>query len=103
MTPTAVLSTVDSAGRYRRHDKSAGTAQLTRLANFSENWDVKILAQGVFFADDSGRTTGTVSIALRNATPWQIATLIAKMVNDGLKTQSEVPYWLNHNALSVLN
>jgi hypothetical protein len=102
-TPTAVLSTVDKAGRYRRHDRQLGTAQLTRLANFSESMTVQLLAQGIQYADDTGRTTGTVSMALRKATPWQIAQLIATMASEGLSTPSQVPAWLNQNALTVLN
>lgn len=103
MTPTAVLSTVDREGRYPRHAQNMGTTQLTRLANFSDNWDVKTLAEGVFYADDSGRTTGTVSMALRYSTPWQVATLIAKMIDAGLTRQNEVAGWLNREALTVLS
>jgi hypothetical protein len=42
-------------------------------------------------------------MALRRATPWNAAKLIAAMANDGLTLVSEVPYWMNANALSVLS
>lgn len=97
-TPTAVLSTVDKAGRYSRHDGTVGYAQIVRLANCSDDMTVKMLAQGILYADDTGRIGGTLSLKLRAITPWAAAQLITRMIKDGLSTIAEVPRWLNANA-----
>jgi hypothetical protein len=99
---TAVLSTLPKQARLPRGAAGRGLSQLNWLVHRSDCFDLVLLAQGVIYADETGRTTGTVSLALRNATPWQVAKLVAAMVQDGLKLQSEVPAWLNQNALAHL-
>lgn len=101
-TATAVLATLPKQVRLPRRAAGRGLSQLNWLIHRSDCFDLVLLAQGVTYADETGRTTGTVSLALRNATPWQIAELVAAMVRDGLKVQAEVPAWLNRNALTYL-
>lgn len=101
-TATAVLATVPAIARMPRKQAERGLTQLGFLANISTDSTVQQLCQGVFYADHTGRTTGTVSMALRRATPWQAAQLIAAMLRDGLQVQAQVPAWLNANALGLL-
>lgn len=101
-TATAVLSTIPGNARLTRKALGQGMTQIDFLANRSDTIVVALLAQGVMYADSTGRTTGTVSLALRKATPWQAAQLIAAMVRDGIDLIHQVPAWLNQNALTVL-
>jgi len=101
-TTTAVLSTIPALARMPRKEAERGMTQLGFLGNISSDFTVSLLAQGVFYADTTGRTTGTVAMALRRSTPWQAAQLIAAMLRDGLTLQCEVPAWLNEHALEVL-
>lgn len=101
-TATAVLSTIPAIARMPRKQAERGLTQLGFLGNISTDYTVQQLAQGVFYADYTCRTTGTVSMALRRATPWQAAQLIAGMLRDGLGLQSEVAAWLNQHAMEVL-
>lgn len=102
-TATAILSTLPQSMKLPRKVANTGINQVERLAEYSDNFQVKYLAQGILYADSTGRTTGSVSLALRKSTPWQIANLIAKMIADGIKVQAEVPAWLNHKALENLS
>lgn len=100
MTATKVLATVPKHQRWNRNLKGGATQQLKELASNQADSVVNALAYGVLWADGSGRIGGTLSMAIRNATPWQAAQLIAEMVNGGLKTSNDVPYWLNQNGRS---
>lgn len=101
-TATAVLATIPASFRCNRQRAGWAEQQLRRLDQQSDNFAVRTLAYGVLYADSTGRTTGTVSMALRRATPWQAAQLIAAMSKDGLSLSSEVAAWLNSKALAVL-
>lgn len=101
-TATAVLATVEKLDRFPRNQARLGASQIAVLGDFSSDFRIRLLAQGILWADQSARTTGTLSIALRDATPWQAARLVAAMAADGLELQSEVPAWLNANGLRVL-
>lgn len=101
-TPSAVLRTIPTALRLPRREDGRGMNQLGWLADRSDCFTVRLLAQGVIYADTTGRTTGTVSMALRKAQPWQAAQLVAAMLRDGVRLPIEVPAWLNRNALTVL-
>jgi hypothetical protein len=101
-TATAVLSTLSTLERLPRKQAELANSQLVILGDFSSDFTVKLLAQGVRYADSTGRIGGTLSMALRRATPWQAAQLVAAMLRDGLSLQSEVPAWLNANGLALL-
>ena len=101
-TATAVLATLPAQLRLPRRDAGRAMNQLGWLADRSTEFNVALLAQGVIYADTTGRTTGTVAMALRHATPWQAAQLIAAMLREGLSLPAQVPTWLNANALAVL-
>ncbi len=101
-TATAVLATICTAYRGRRHQAGDAERVLQNLAQFSTDFTVKMLAQGVLYADSTGRTTGTLAMALRKATPWQAACLVSAMAQAGLTLQSEAAAWLNANALAIL-
>jgi hypothetical protein len=102
-TPTAVVKTLEHKFD-REYLRSPGFAEkmLQALAQRSTDFTVKLLAQGALWSDATGRTSGTVSLALRKATKFQAARLIHAMVADGLTVQAEVPAWLNANALAIL-
>lgn len=101
-TATAVLTTIPAGYRLARKAEGRGMIQVDYLANRSEAIVVALLAQGIMYADSTGRTTGSVSMALRRCTPWQAAQLIAAMVRDGVDLIHQVPAWLNANALAAL-
>lgn len=101
-TATAVLTTIPASYRLARKAEGRCMDQVDYLANCSEVIVVAMLAQGIMYADSTGRTTGTVSMALRRATPWQAGQLIAAMVRDGIDLIHQVPAWLNANALGLL-
>lgn len=101
-TATAVLATITAAGRAKRTTVGGAEKQLRSLEQQTDNFDVKQLAYGVLYSDATGRTSGTISMAIRRATPWQAAQLVAAMMQDGLTMTSEVPAWMNSKALAVL-
>lgn len=101
-TATAVLATISNAYRGRRHQAGDSERVLQNLAQYSSDFTVKMLAQGVLYADATGRTTGTLAMALRKATPWQAACLVSAMAKAGLTLQCEVAAWLNRNAMAIL-
>lgn len=101
-TATAVLATIPSSLRLPRKAAGQGWMQLDWLANRSDTILVALLAQGVMYAEQTGRTTGTVSMALRRCTPWQAAQLLVAMAADGVDLIHQVPAWLNRHALTVL-
>lgn len=101
-TATAVLGNIPASYRCKRGLSGWAEQQLINLEQQAADFTVKQLAYGVLYADSTGRTTGTVSMALRNATPWQAAQLIAAMLKDGVTLVAEVPRWLNCKALDVL-
>lgn len=100
--PTAVLATIPAYLRLHRKAAGMGMTQIKWLGNHSDTMLVALLAQGIAYADDTGRTTGTVSMALRRATPWQAAQLVVAMIRDSVDLIGQVPAWLNANALRVL-
>ena len=102
MTPTAILSTVPASARNKRTRIGFAEDQLRNLDQHSTDFTVKQLSYGVISADRTGRTTGTFSLALRRATPWQAARLISAMINDGISTIGEVGAWLNRNGVAAL-
>jgi len=101
-TATAVLATIPAQARITRKAAGEGAKQLDWLAQFSTDFTMKMLAQGVLYADATGRTTGTLAMALRKATPWQAAQLVAAMAEAGLTLQCEAAAWLNLNAMAIL-
>jgi hypothetical protein len=102
-TATAVVQTLESkADRLFLHRAERAQDMLQALGQRSTDFTVSWLAQGALWADATGRTTGTVSLALRKATKFQAARLIHAMLADGLTVQAEVPAWLNANALAIL-
>lgn len=101
-TATAVLSTVPASFRVKRNEIGGAERQLRYLDQQSADFTVKQLAYGVLYADSTGRATGSVSIALRRATAWQAAQLVAAMRKDGIELIADVSRWLNANALAVL-
>jgi hypothetical protein len=101
-TATSVLATLPASYRMKRHQAGAGEQQLRYIDQKASDFTVKQLAYGVLYADSTGRTTGSVSMAIRRATPWQAAQLLAAMRKEGIELIADVPRWLNANALAVL-
>ena len=63
------------------------------------------IAQGIFWADESCRISGTLSLALRDADVEGGRKLIQHLLDSGVTTQAEVPRFLNqyfHTCLKIL-
>jgi hypothetical protein len=101
-TATAVLATIPASYRMKRNQAGGAEQQLRQLEQLAADFTVKQLAYGVIYADSTGRVTGTISVTLRRATPWQAAQLLAAMLNDGIELIADVSRWMNANALRVL-
>lgn len=101
-TATAVLATIPAQLRPKRHQVGGAEQMLDLLAQFSADFQVLTLAQGVLYANATGRSTGTVAMAIRKATAWQAAQLVVAMAADDLGLIAQVPAWLNAKALEVL-
>jgi predicted AAA+ superfamily ATPase len=102
-TATAVLASVPASYRVKRNEIGGAERQLRYLDQQSADFAVKQLAYGVLYADSTGRTTGSVSMALRRSTAWQAAQLVVAMRKDGVELIADVSRWLNANALAVLS
>lgn len=96
----ADLVSVSGVEFIRPEPNSAQSALVTfaRCKSFT----VRQLAEGIHWADQSARISGTLALALRKASGLQIARLIDQMLRDGLSTMSEVPRWLNSHAEEVV-
>ena len=101
-TATAVLNTLPASFRMKRQSAGDFNRQMAHISNHSASTSLRQLAYGVQWADGTGRTTGTVSMALRQATPWQAAQLMVAMIADGLEVPAQVPSWLNQKAAALL-
>jgi hypothetical protein len=101
-TATAVLATIPATARPKRHEAGAAKQLLSMLIQYSSSMDVSHLAYGIRYADETCRIGGTLSMALRKATPWQAAQLIVAMAADGVEVIAQVPAWLNQNGLAAL-
>lgn len=95
---TAVFNTLPT-GILKR--KQAGEIAISAFANYSLDYDVKWMAQGIEWADRSCRIDGVLAIALRKMTAWQIAGLILHMLKAGI-TMNDVPRWLMQNRELIL-
>lgn len=101
-TATAVLASIPASFRCKRQLTGFAEQQLRNMDQQGDCSVVRHLAYGVLWADGTGRITGTVSMALRRATPWQAAQLVAAMIRDGIDLPGPVPAWLNANAMAIL-
>ena len=101
-TATSVLATVPAPFRIGRKEVGGAERQLRNLEGNTSEFTIKQVAYGVLWADTTGRVSGTISMALRRATPWQAAQLVAAIIRDGVEMIGEVPAWMNKNALGVL-
>jgi hypothetical protein len=61
------------------------------------------IAQGISWADESCRISGTLSLALRDADVEGGRLLLELMAAQGLRTQAEVPRFLNRFYFTCLN
>jgi hypothetical protein len=59
------------------------------------------IANGILWADQSCRISGTLSLAIRNASDEQIDWLIETMIADGCSVLADCPRWLNANYLRL--
>lgn len=59
--------------------------------NFTRSW----VADGILWADESCRITGTLSLAIRNADAEGGKRLLDHLLNSGVTTMNEVPRFLN--------
>lgn len=61
------------------------------------------MADGIIWADQSCRISGTLSLAIRNASDEQIDAMLDQMLADGCTTMADAPRWLNANYRATLN
>ena len=95
---TAVFNTLPQ-GVLKR--KQAGEIAISAFANYSQDYDVRWMAQGIEWADRSCRIDGTLSMGLRKLTAWEIADLIKVMIKASI-TMNDVPGWLIQNRELIL-
>jgi hypothetical protein len=105
-TATSVLESLPEALRPSADELveiGSGVRILERLDEYADDYDVRTLAYGVLYSDSTGRTFGTLSMALRRTTAWSVAALLAAMQTAGVERVCDVPRWLNENAMRVLS
>jgi len=59
--------------------------------DFTRSW----VAEGILWADESCRITGTLSLAIRNADAEGGRRLLNHLLESGVSTRAEVPRFLN--------
>jgi len=78
---------------------------LRDLARSTDDFTTKCVIDGIFWADESCRITGTLSLALRDADAEGGRKLLQHLLDSGVTTQAEVPRFLNqyfHTCLKFL-
>ena len=76
---------------------------LRDLARSTQDFTTKWIIDGIFWADESSRISGTMSLALRNADAAAGKRLLDHLLVSGVNTQSEVPRFLNRYSFTCLN
>ena len=77
-------------------------AYLQSIPFVHPNFTVRMLAEGIMWADQSCRISGTLSLAIRNASNEQIDAILDRMLADGCATMADACRWLNANYSNVL-
>lgn len=62
----------------------------------------RTIAQGILWADQSCRISGTLSLAIRRSGAAGAEALVCYLIASGLTTQAEVPRFLNENKEAIL-
>lgn len=62
----------------------------------------RALADGILWADQSCRISGTLSLAIRRANPEAIDTILSRMLAENGATMADACRWLNANYSEVL-
>lgn len=78
---------------------------LRDLARSTDDFTTKYIIDGIFWADESCRICGTLSLALRDADAEGGRKLLQHLLDSGVTTQAEVPRFLNqyfHTCLKFL-
>jgi hypothetical protein len=76
---------------------------LRDLARSTQDFTTKWIIDGIFWADESSRISGTMSLALRNADAAAGKRLLDHLLVSGVDTQAEVPRFLNRYSSTCLN
>ena len=72
-------------------------AYLQSIPFVHPNFTVRMLVEGIMWADQSCRISGTLSLAIRNASNEQIDAILDRMLADGCATMADACRWLNAN------
>lgn len=75
---------------------------LRNLARSTDHFTTKLVIEGIFWADESCRISGTLSLALRNASAEGGRQLLDHLLKSGVTTQAEVPRFLNRYFFACL-
>ena len=62
----------------------------------------RMLADGILWADQSCRISGTLSLAIRRCDRQSIDAILAMMIADNCTTMADACHWLNANYSTVL-
>ena len=62
----------------------------------------RMLADGILWADQSCRISGTLSLALRRCDKQSIDAILAMMIADNCTTMADACHWLNANYSKIL-
>lgn len=68
---------------------------LLEVVRNRENFTCSLVADGIVWADESCRISGTLSLAIRNADVEGGKRLLNHLLESGVSTQAEVPRFLN--------
>lgn len=68
---------------------------LQSISASDSDFNRRMLADGILWADQSCRISGTLSLAIRNASKEQIDAILDQMIVDGCNTMADACRWLN--------
>lgn len=78
---------------------------LREVHRSTDDFTTRWVIDGIFWADESCRISGTLSLALRDADATAGKKLLQHLLESGVTTQAEVPRFLNqyfHTCLKIL-
>ncbi len=105
MTATALKARATQVkielGIYGKRTKASANWALKAIDDLRRRdlgwFNIATIAQGILRADATGRTDGSMSLALRKMKPADVIDLVVKAESDGVTTENEVSAWLWSN------
>jgi len=75
---------------------------LQSISASDSDFNRRMLADGILWADQSCRISGTLSLALRRCDKQSTDAILAMMIADNCTTMADACHWLNANYSTVL-